>query len=64
MQVILENDDPGLLGIPYGSPARPERRFWNLRSNPEDIERIPEVADYPELKSFGNRSDSQKIFAS
>jgi hypothetical protein len=50
MQVCLEKDAEGLLGIPYG--IRPERRFWNLKSNPEFIDNIPEVADCPDLRKF------------
>lgn len=50
MQVSLEKDAEGLLGIPYG--IRPERRFWNLKSNPEFIDNIPEVADCPDLRNF------------
>ncbi len=50
MQVTIEKDAEGVLGVPYG--LTPERRFWNLESNPEFINQIPEVADYPELRNF------------
>ena len=52
MQVTLEKDAEGLLGLPYGDPETPLRRFWNLDEQPEFIENIPEVSDYPQLKEF------------
>ena len=52
MQVTLEKDAEGLLGLPYGGPETPLRRFWNLDEHPEFIDNIPEVSDYPQLKEF------------
>jgi hypothetical protein len=52
MQVTLEKDAEGLLGLPYGGPETPLRRFWNLDEHPEVIDNIPEISDYPQLKEF------------
>lgn len=50
MQVALEPSDKDPMGVPYGDS--PDRKFWNLRAHPESIDRVPELADYPELKKF------------
>ena len=52
MQVTLEKDATGVLGIPYGEEDTPKRRFWNLKDSPSLIDKIPEVSTYPELKAF------------
>lgn len=52
MQVTLEENYDHVLGIPYGGDDTPERRFWNLKKDPSLIERVPELADCPELRQF------------
>ena len=52
MQVTLEKDATGVLGLPYGDEDTPERRFWNLKDSPSLIDQIPEVSNYLELKAF------------
>ena len=50
MQVSLESDSTSVLGLPYGDRA--ERRFWNVKKDPKLVDNIPELGDFPELKSF------------
>lgn len=50
MQVSLEPDHDFVMGLPYGST--PDRQFWDLKTNPDLIDRVPELADDSTLKEF------------